>query len=284
MSDDHERADDLEIEIVDEPPLILSAAPDRLVQLYDRTMKALGRIPELAMRRAKFGETMRTLTPEEAVWWLDQLVRGALWGRSPEIDGMLAASSWLIRLRLDDEYDLLQGMYIAAHESNRASILSMLRDFPPHQALAKTARLPDVKLPIPREVTLGEKRMLAAGQNRQILDRLIHDNSPLVIEKLMLNPILQVSDVLSIASRRPTLPSLLIQVVLSDHWFVDLRVREALVQNPYTPTGISLRLLPTLHATLLRKLRFVGDLHPEIAEKASLYVELREQRTAPWGH
>ncbi|MEZ4460766.1 MAG: hypothetical protein R3E66_13760 [bacterium] len=280
--DDHD--DEVEIEVVAEPPLVESSAPDHLVQLYDRTMRSIGAIPELAMRRAKFDGVLKSLTADEAVWWLDQLVRGALWGRSPEIDGMLAASSWLIRLRLDDEYELLQSMYVAAHTAKRDSILSMLRDFPPHRALGKMARLPDVKLPIPREVTLGEKRMLAAGNDRRIIERLLHDNSPLVVEKLMTNPAVNIQDVLSMASRRPTLPGLLMPIVLSDAWFVEMRVREALVQNPYTPTGVSLRLLPTLHTTVLRKLRFSGDLHPEIAEKCKLYVDLREQRTAPWGH
>lgn len=261
-----------------------SPAPEHLVDLYDRTLRAIGALPELAMRRAKLDETLKTLSASEIVWWLDQLVRGGLWGRNPEIDAMLAASSWLIRLRLDDAYELLQSLYVAAWESKRASILSMLRDHPAHMALRGTAKLPDVKLPIPREVTLGERRTLAAGQDRRIIERLLHDNNPLVIEKLMHNPLVQVADIVTIASRRPTMPALLTPVVLSDHWLIEHRVRETLVQNPYIPTGIALRLLPTLHINVLRKIRFASDLHPEICQTAELYVELRQHRTAPWGH
>lgn len=282
-NDEDLQLDPMQLEVVPEE-VITYAAPDDLVALYQKTLRSIGALPELAMRRAKLDEALKSLTPPEMVWWLDQLVRGALWGRSPEIDAMLAAASWLIRLRLSDEYEVLQGLYVAAHESGRASILSMLRDYPAHQALRKTARLPDVKLPLPREVTLGEKRTMAAGQDRRLLERLIYDTSPLVIEKLMSNPLVQLPDVVTIASRRPTLPELLVPVALSDAWLVDHRVRETLVQNPFVPTGIALRLLPTLHVTLLKKLRFAGDLHPEISATAKLYVELREQRTAPWGH
>lgn len=283
MNDEDDFDESMEIEVVQEDALA-SPAPDHLVALYDRTIRVVGAFPELQMRRAKLDEVLRALSPEEAVWFIDQLVRGALWGRTAEVDAMLATSSWLIRLRLADEYELLQGLYVAAHETKRDSILSMLRDFPAHQALGPGVRLPDTKLPIPREVSLGEKRTLASGQDRRILERLIHDNNPLVIEKLMRNPLIRIQDVIAMASRRPTLPALLIPIVMSDSWFIETRVRETLVQNPFVPTGIALRVLPTLHATLLRKLRFSGDLHPEIVEKAKLYVSLREQRTAPWGH
>lgn len=283
MHDEDDLDDSMEIEVVQEDALE-SPAPDHLVRLFENTLRAVSAFPELQMRRAKLDEVLRRLEAEEAVWFIDQLVRGALWGRTAEVDALLATSSWLIRLRLADEYELLQGLYVAAHETKRDSILSMLRDFPAHQAMGPNARLPDTKLPITREVSLGEKRTMASGQDRRLLERLIHDNNPLVIEKLMRNPLIQIQDVIAIASRRPTLPALLIPVVMSDSWFIETRVRETLVQNPYVPTGIALRVLPTLHTTILRKLRFSGDLHPEIAEKAKLYVSLREQRTAPWGH
>ncbi len=255
-----------------------------LLGLYDATLRTIGTLRELPMRRAKLGETLERLEVEERVWWIDQLIRGALWGRSPEIDAMLACSSWLIRLRLEDDYDSLQAMYIAAHEAERESILFLLRDYPPHQALAPNARLQEVRLPIPREVTLGERRSLARGSDRRLLERLLQENSPLVIEKLMQNPNINLQDVMIVTTRRPTKPELLMPVVLTDKWFTDHRVRESVVQNPFAFTGVALKLMPTLHIDVLRKLKFAGDLHPTIGEAAKMLVELREQRTAPWGY
>ena len=142
----------------------------------------------------------------------------------------------------------------------------------------------EVRLPMDRNVTMGEKRWFASGNDRRILDRLLLDNEPLVIQKLLLNPLLQTSDVLTIATRRPTKPELLREIVLSEKWIREHEVREALVQNPYIETGMALKLVPTLNAKVLRKLRFATDLHPTVCESAKLYVELREHRTAPWGH
>ena len=137
--DDH-FDDSMEIEVVQEDSLE-SPAPDHLVRLYESTLRAVGAFPELQMRRAKLDEVLRRLEPEEAVWFIDQLVRGALWGRTAEVDALLATSSWLIRLRIADEYELLQQLYVAAHETKRDSILSMLRDFPAHQALGRAVMM-----------------------------------------------------------------------------------------------------------------------------------------------
>lgn len=257
---------------------------DSLISSYKKTLRGIGSLPELPMRRARLDEALRALPVDERVWWIDQLIRGALWGKSREIDAMLACSSWLIRLRLDDDYDVLQRMYMAAHDAGRESILFLLRDIPPHQALGPGARLPEVRLPHDRDITLGERRWMASGRDRGLLKRLLRDNDPLVIDRLLENPHLNVDDVLTVTTRRPTLPKLLLTVALSDRWVTEYRIRESLVSNPFGPTGVSLKLLPTIHINTLRKLRHAGDLHPSIAEAAEVLITLREQRTAPWGH
>ena len=259
-------------------------APDTVAQLYAQTVRGVVGLPEIPMRRARLDQALRTQPPEVAVWCIDQLLRGSLWGRAPETDAMLACVSWLIWLRDQDAYEFIQSLYIHAHEDNRAAVLFLLRDPPAHRAMPDNARLPEVRLPLPREVTLGERRQMAAGPNRQLLERLIYESSPLVIQKILGNSHIRLQDVLVITSRRPTLPEILREVVNHEGWFREMKVREALVQNPYLPTGISLKLLPTLHVDVLRKLRHAGDLHPMVQEAAALYVELREQRTAPWGH
>ena len=158
----------------------------------------------------------------------------------------------------------------------------MLRDAPPHRALPKGKRLPEVRLPLDRDVTLGERRTMASGPNRQLLERLIFDPSPLVIAKLLYNPHIRLQEVLQIASRRPTTVEILQEVALSEKWYRRHQVREAICLNPFTATGVALKLLPTLRLRSLRMLARAEDLHPLIAESARLLVELREQRTAPW--
>lgn len=264
----------------DEPS---DADVDALLRLYQTSLNHISALPELPMRRAAVGDAIARLDEDEAVWWIDQLMRGALWGRTPEMDAMLACADWLIRLRRDDDYGRIQSLYEAAAAGERESVLMLLRDPPAHRVLRKGARLPEVRLPMERDVTVGERRAMARQQNRQILQRLLLDPSQLVIDKLLENPGVRVQDVLVVATRRPTLPDLLMEVALKPKWLKEHRIREALVQNPYAFTGLALKLLPTLHIHTLRRIRNAGDLHPAVHETAKMLVRLREERTAPWG-
>jgi hypothetical protein len=268
--------------MVDEPSEPTESAVDPLLEQYHQTLKRIVALPELPMRRAAVGEALERLDDDQTVWWIDQLIRGALWGRSPEIDAMLACADWLVRLRLEDDYARLQALYEAATHAERDGVLMLLRDPPPHRALRKGASLPEVRLPVEREITLGERRSMARGRDRRYLERLLLDPSPLVIRNLLKNPHLRVQDVLVVATRRPTKPELTMEVALNTRWFKSHRIREALVQNPYSATGLSLRLLPTLRIHTLRRIRNAGDLHPWVHDTAEMLVELREQRTAPW--
>lgn len=268
--------------MTDEPSEPTESAVDPLLERYRQTLKRIVALPELEMRRAAVGEAIGALDDDEAVWWIDQLIRGALWGRSPEIDAMLACADWLVRLRVEDNYARLQAFYEAAAHGDRDSVLMLFRDPPPHRSLKEGATLPEVRLPADREITLGERRAMARGRDRRYLERLLLDPSPLVIRNLLHNPHLRVQDVLVIAARRPTKPELTLEIALSPRWLKLHQIREALVQNPYSATGLALRLLPTLRIHTLRRIRNAGDLHPYVHEMARMLVELREQRTAPW--
>lgn len=266
----------------DEPSDGVDEPVDELLERYDTTLRQIGSLPEIPMRRAAVAAAVTALEPDEAVWWIDQLIRGALWGKNPEMDAILACADWLVRLRQEDDYGTIATLYEAAAEAGRESVLMMLRDPPAHRALRNGARLPETRLPIDRDVSLGERRSMARGQDRRFLERLILDPSPLVVGQLLENPAIRLPDVVTIAARRPTVPELVLQVALAPKWFRELQLREAIVQNPFAATGLALKLMPTLNIHSLRKIRHAGDLHPMIREFAELLVQLREQRTAPW--
>lgn len=264
------------------PTDLPSTELDDLIARYEASIRTIGALPEIPMRRAALDRTIASLSSSEAVWWIDQLLRGALWGRSPEIDAMMACSDWLIRMRADDDYTRLQTLFQEAHDSGRESVVMLLRDPPPKLAMPPLAKLPEVNLNLGREIPLGERRSLARGRNKVLLDRLLMDPSPLVLEKLLDNPNIRVADILLVASRRPTKPELLNPIIFHQKWFSTVSIREAIVFNPYTPTGISLKLLPTLPIQLLRRVRDAGDLHEVLQETGEMFVKLREERTAPW--
>lgn len=254
--------------------------PPRLQQRYDAHVARLASLPSLAMRAASVRELFEGIDPMEGVWWIDQLLRGTLWGRAPEADALLALSVWLIDAH-DTHYELLKQLFEAAHEDRRQTVMYMLRDAPPHRALAQGSKLPEVRLPMDRDVTLGERRSIATGPKLKLLDRLVDDPNPLVIERLLDNPRIKQAHVVAIAAKRPTLPELLRLVACHTKWVQRLEVREAVVRNPFNTTGVCLKLVPTLGLPVLYQLKHASDIHPGITAFARDLVELREARTAP---
>lgn len=255
---------------------------DELYEAYTATLHRLERLPELNMRVAALDEALRERTPQETAWWIDQLMRGALWGKSPEIDAMMACSLWLVRERLDDDYELIKSVFEAAHRDERKGVIAILRDPPPHQELPKGKRLPQPDLQMSRDITVGEKRQMARGSNRLMIERLLLDPNPIVVEQLLDNPNLREQDVLQVSSRRPNTPEILLKVAVHKRWYKRREVRYSVVMNPYSGTGVSLKLLPTLGVHKLRQVRNSTSLHPVLNETAEMLVELREERTAPW--
>jgi hypothetical protein len=236
------------------------------------------------MRCAALGEYLTDLHPRLAACWLDQLIRGALWGRDPELDVVLAASFWLLTTEEDDDhYGFVQQIYRLAHRHDLQTVISFLRSPPPHRTLAEAGELPDVRLPMERDdITVGERRALARGQDDDVLDRLLYDPDPLVIRNLVQNPRLTTSDVVKTASRRPNTPEILHEVVTVDKWFARPKIRRALLLNPYNATGVSLKLLPTVGVSTVRKVRFGSDVHPLLSDAADYLVDMRESHTDPW--
>jgi hypothetical protein len=54
-----------------------------------------------------------------------------------------------------------------------------------------------------------------------------------------------------------------------------MEVREAMAQNPFTPTGIVLSLLPSIRRRLLAHLRDAGDAHARVSAAAGELLALR---------
>lgn len=248
--------------------------------LLERHLMRLAGLIELPMRCALTRELLTQTPLEHLCWCLSQIVRGAIWGQNPHIDAMLALAITLVDELIRGSYALFQQLFEAAHTEQRQELLFLCRDAPPRRALSGKSRLPEVRLPLPRDVSLGERRAMAAGSDRRLLERLLMDPNPLVISKLLDNPALHLQDIIVIASRRPTKVELLSEVATSTRWLQHHNVREALARNPFVQTGVALRLLPTLHIKTVRQIRDSGDLHSGVCQFARLIVEIREWRMA----
>lgn len=256
--------------------------PDPLHEAYMSLMRKVDALPEVPMQAAAVAQVMSGLDAEEKVWCIDQILRAALWGHRGALETVTAMVWWLIQMRIDDEYDEIKTLFLTSHEAGRPSVTDLVREVPPYQALPKGKRLPEVRLPLDRDVTLGERRVMASGPERRYLERLLMDPNALVIRKLLDNPQIRMEDISVIATRRPTMPILLQEIVVHPRWFRRYGAREAVLRNPFADTGLALKLLPTMRLKTLRQLVYSGDLHPLIQESAKRLVKLREERTAPW--
>lgn len=103
-----------------------------------------------------------------------------------------------------------------------------------------------------RVLTLGERKSLARRPDRRLMDRVLRDPHPDVIELLLMNPRLTEPDVVRLCARRPNAPEVLLRVFRSPRWAVRPKVRTSLALNPSTPPAIAEAIVPLLAP---------GDLH-----------------------
>jgi len=96
-------------------------------------------------------------------------------------------------------------------------------------------------------------------------DRLFHP-SPVAVRKA-LAAAERLRDVLVIASRRPSSAAIAREVARALPWSRRIEVRRALCLNPFTPTGIVLRFLPTLATHVLADVAR-GPVHPLVRRAA----------------
>ncbi|MFB6265088.1 MAG: hypothetical protein ABEL76_15925, partial [Bradymonadaceae bacterium] len=189
-------------------------SPTQLVRReYERRISKIADLPELEMRSSSVRRVLTGLAPEVALVWMDQIIRGAIWGRTDDLQVAVALAHWLInRDGGDEQYTFFEQIYRSAHEAEVDGVLYVLRNAPPHQEMRPEAELPEVRLPMdrdPDEIPIGERRTLARRADVDVLKRLALDPSPLVIRNLLSNPDLTEEEVLRIASRRPTDPAIL---------------------------------------------------------------------------
>jgi hypothetical protein len=126
-----------------------------------------------------------------------------------------------------------------------------------------------------RPLTLGERKALARGRDRFMIDRLLRDPHPAVIRNVLNNPRVTEEDVVRLASRRPTFPDVQIEIAKSPRFGHRPRVRLAIVQNPFSPTSLSVPLVPMLVKPDLASVVAGTELPPVVRAAA---IELLQRR------
>ncbi|HVN38698.1 MAG TPA: hypothetical protein VMW19_11085 [Myxococcota bacterium] len=133
---------------------------------------------------------------------------------------------------------------------------------------------------LPRDVAelpLGVRRSLARGMELRVLEKLLLDPDPIVLDHLLRNPRLTEEHAVRIAARRPISEPALRAVADSARFGVRPRVRVAIARNPYCPTDLALRLLGTLPLPVLREMRADGALDARVLAQVRDEIARRER-------
>ena len=113
------------------------------------------------------------------------------------------------------------------------------------------APLPDPKID---GLPIGLRKTMSKSHNRDIIEKLLYDQEPSVINVLLSNPRITETDIIKIVSRRPNSEEILRTVYGSQRWKYRYRVQCSLAMNPYTPVDITLGILPELFSSDLSKI------------------------------
>lgn len=223
----------------------------------DRTLRAL---PEPSMRRERLLERLEAAGPDGAF---------ALISATMHRSGMPAPHLYRLReilqelLReggatgpLDDGFcEEIFEMATAAGDEFVARL------FERKQALAA---MHDPSSALPRavaEIPLGIRRALAKGVDVDLLERLLRDPDPIVIENLLENPRVTEDIVVRISARRPIAAKTLDCIQRSRRFGQQRRVQIAIARNPYCPTRLAIQLLGVLPQGAVRDIAEDGTVH-----------------------
>lgn len=94
-----------------------------------------------------------------------------------------------------------------------------------------------------KDIPLGIRKSLARKPDYRLMQRIAKDQDHRVIEHLLNNPRMTESEVIKIASTRPTSPKVLETIAKHPRWSCRYRVKKTIVFNPYTALSLALRLL-----------------------------------------
>lgn len=228
-------------------------------------------LPELPQREAKVCERLKDLPVDAAVELLHDLIRLA---ENADEDARLALLACVSLPKFIDAlgYEKLSQLYVEADDKGYDDVKGLMTTSEVRKRAPRDGRVENEFV----EKTLGERKALArSSRDRDLLDRLLFDQNPVVIRELLRNPRIIERDVVKLASMRPSTPDRLYEVLRHPKWSAEYRVKKALAFNPYLPVNDAISLLPFLLAQDLREAASDHELHAKVAAAAREMLDRR---------
>lgn len=238
----------------------------------DALLHRLSVLPGREMRRAEIRGWVTFGEAAHVAEQLEEIVVRCVFG---DHEARLAQLTWVdFTLHEEEEDELaLNAIDLEAETAGLRFAVMMLTDPPPHRAVAGPRKNPEMRQSQP----LGTRIWRASLADRSVLEKLLLDPTPKVVERLCRNRSIRQAQVLSIVARRPNWPDV-IDAVARSRWLIESdEIRSAIIQNPYGRTGLAMSLLPQKSIRFLEALGFSSDIHPKLRDAASAIIEKRKK-------
>ncbi len=238
----------------------------------DRRLRAL---PEASMRRQRLLERLEEAAPREAYALVAGVLRRPA-APAPHLLNLREILQDLLReggVGRDLDPTLCRALYTQALAADDEFTMRLFG------TTGAAAQMRDEASALPRdvaEIPLGMRRALARGVDLGMLDRLLLDADPVVIEHLLANPRITEEHVVRIAARRPIPAGTLDCIQRSRRFGHRTRVRTALARNPYCPTPLAISLLGVLPLQAVRDMAHDATLHPDTRRHAAAELARRQ--------
>ncbi len=244
------------------------------------------KIPDLALQAPKVVEWMLALSSEVVVAVFSDLIQDSIAGIETAraiLGPRLMTMAIFERLPSNKR----QSLFSQAVALGLPLVAALFSDLPPdiEEPPLSAFRIVDVRPSgeaLTRErdpITLGERRSLAKSKDLKVLEKMLFDPDPLVVENLLNNPHLSEEHVLRLAARRPHRSEILRTLGTHPHWGKHLKIRIALIKNPYTPPILSVLGLLTLSIQDIIDISWEGKLHDLPRDVAQEIIKKRKALT-----
>ena len=244
--------------------------------LAEKLKRKIAVVKDGAIRHALLSQELASLDAEFMAEALGAIIERA--AGSATYKDMLQSLGDLSELHRRSGRQKMKQVLEFCAANNLTEPLKMLSRIPPHKRAEDHPEDVYIDRDL-KEETLGMRKTMGRLGNRDLINRLLHDQDPDVVEQILANPGLTEEQVVRIAAKRPTSSEVLRRISRSMRWSRSYRVRKSLVFNPYTPTEISISLLRLLFKQDVVAISQDQNLHAELRSMARRL--LRQWKSQP---
>jgi hypothetical protein len=211
-----------------------------------------------------------TVDAPTVVAHLQEVMRAAAMGSADDAEIMLTFVEFVNRAD-GEQLIALEALDLDARDSGRHAVSWMLLEPQPARSIDQRALTKMQR----QAQSLGFRKAQAMKPDVRRLEQLARDDHWMVIEKLCQNPRTSEAHIMTVVTRRPTIPRLIDTVAGSVRWYRRPSIREAIVMNPFADTGLCLRTLATLSPRQWTTIQHAPQVHESVRRFASYLCSLR---------